>query len=321
MKLRKKQAGIVLMLMATILVIVGTTLFVKQINAQTISAERQLRTSQALQEAKAVLLGYAMSYDDDPTRAADALYGYLPCPDSTTHTGAGSEASCGTSGNSILLGRFPWKNLKTTPIRDGYGECLWYAVSEGYKSNPKVANLNPTRQGELRVIAPDGSYHLGSNANPIVAVVIAPNARVSEQSRADTGVDVFCGGNYDASNYLDTANNVSNADISDLTFTMQSSDTMNDQFIFITQSEVFAHYCQKYTKQFATQIDVANNTNSCNASTEALTSCENLRDDKIAYCASSCQTATNTLTNAPCLSDLSDPSCQAAINDLSACYA
>src|SRR5215470_7444650 len=76
------------------------------------------RSFPALAAAQQALIAYAASNRTLPGR--------LPCPD-TTNTGV-ADTSCGAAGQN-QIGRLPWKTLGLTDLRDGSGECLWYAVS------------------------------------------------------------------------------------------------------------------------------------------------------------------------------------------------
>jgi len=315
-----KQKGLALMMLVFVLVFAVAAYSLKGLNASGIATERDEITVQALAEAKAALIGYAVTYDDDPGHAVK-VYGYLPCPDHSTVGGAGSELVCGNSGNAAI-GRLPWKTLKIAPITGGYGECLWYAVSGNFKNNPKLP-LNPTTPGQLSIKTAGGDFYAGSDVNPVVAIVFAPGSAVSNQDRTDSGEDEYCGGNYVASNYLDTVNNISNADASDSIFVVDDSATFNDKLILITQSEIFKSYCGKYARKLASNIDIVNNSNSCldTATGAASTACVTMRDN-VQFCdAASCRTAANTLIDSTCLNNPSDAACLAGINELELCHA
>jgi len=312
-----KQKGLALLMLVFVLVLGVAAYTLKTLNATGIENDRHQKTVQALAEAKAAIIGYAVTYDD---AHAGEVYGYLPCPDRSTVGGAGSELSCGTAGQSVI-GRLPWKTLKVSPIKDGYGECLWYAVSGSFKNNPKLP-LDPNTLGQLSVKAPNGSFYAGSDVDPVVAVVFAPNSVVSNQNRADSEEDEYCGGNYVATNYLDMVNTISNADASDSTFVVDNSATFNDQLILIRQSEVFSSYCGKYARKLASNVDLVANTNGClvaggGVTAECVTSSGNVQ-----FCTTAgCGTAANVLITAPCLDDPSGVACINAVNELGLCNA
>ncbi len=203
----------------------------------------------------------------------------------------------------------------------GYGECLWYAVSGSFKNNPKLA-LDPTTSGQLRIKTADDDFYAGSDADPVVAVVFAPGSAVNNQNRADSGEDGYCGGNYVASNYLDAVNSINNADASDSTFVVDSSDKFNDELILIRQSEIFNSYCGKYTRKLSAQADLVANSNNCLDSGGGVTSdCVALRSN-VQYCATvSCRTAADVFITSACLNNPSTAACLDAKTELEACNA
>lgn len=312
------QQGVALLMLVFVLVLGVVAYTLKTLNSSSIENDRHQKTVQALAEAKSALVGYAVTYDD--THPGEA-YGYMPCPDKSDINGAGSELNCGTAGETSI-GRLPWKTLKVSPIRDGYGECLWYAVSGSFKNNPKQP-LYPNTLGQLSIKTANGNFYAGSDVDPLVAVVFAPGSVVANQDRADSGEDAYCTGNYLALNYLDTVNNISNADASDSTFVSDSSATFNDKLILITQSEIFKNYCGKYARKLSANVDIATNSNSClDAGTGvASAECVALRGN-VQYCAlASCRTAADELITPPCLNNPLALTCLAAVNELELCNA
>lgn len=318
MNIPNKQNGLALLILVFILALAITTYTLKSLDANSIQNERDKLTVQALAEAKMALIGYAITYDDEPSHSVK-IYGYLPCPDTDASDigGAGSQPVCGSAGQSVL-GRLPWKTLKVSPIKDGYEECLWYAVSGSFKNNPKQP-VDPTTLGQLKVQSADGGYYMNSDVDPIVAVVIAPGPILDGQTRSDSEEDEYCGGNYIASNYLDSINSISNADATDSTFVLADTVAFNDQLILIKQSDVFKNYCGKYARKLANMINLTTSNNDCNVSGSPSVECIDLRDS-VQYCTTlNCQTAANTLIASPCLGDPSIIACQSAVNDLRAC--
>jgi len=322
MQIPRKQKGLALLMFVFVLVLAMTAYMLKGLNASNAQVERESTTRLALAQAKDALIGYAMTYDDDPTHTVK-VFGYMPCPDmnASDPAGIGSQSSCGNAGENSL-GRLPWKKLKISPIKDGYGECLWYAVSGSFKNNPKQP-LAPTTPGQLSIRTAAGDFYAGSDADPIVAVVFSPGRVVSNQNRADSGEDEYCGGNYVASNYLDTVNNISNADASDSTFVVDvdNSVTFNDKLILITQSEIFNSYCGKYARKLASNVDITSNVNACLDTGAVSAACAEMRDN-VQFCgAASCRVAADTLIDSACLNNPSDAACLAAVNALELCNA
>ncbi len=296
-----------------LLALVAIGYAVNTLDATSIDNEKSKKTAQALIEAKLALIGYALTYDD--THPGE-VFGYLPCPDTEANdvNGLGSQLDCGSEGVSAL-GRLPWKTLEVPPIKDGFGECLWYAISGNFKDNPKQL-LNPNILGQFVVTTSDGDIYMASDVDPVVAVIFAPGVAMAGQNRAEVDEDVYCGGNYIAANYLDTINNISNADLIDLTFTLGDNSSFNDKLIFIKQSEVFENYCGKYSRKLLAKVDLG--INDCNNSGVGSNECDALTSN-LQYC--SCNLAAATLIVQPCLGDLSGTDCEAAINDLEVCDA
>jgi hypothetical protein len=183
-------------------------------------AGRTLRDAQsatALAQARAALLGYAALYPEShlrghPARAA-FVPGHLPCPDTgTAFATAGNEAgACGAAGVSVV-GRFPWRSLGL-PVPRAAGECLWYAVSGHYKSNPKSGRLNADTPGQFEIFAADGQ-HLLAGKSPMerpVAVLFAPGGPRAGQARATQNADEECGLSQDARAFLERLGEFDNA--------------------------------------------------------------------------------------------------------------
>jgi len=109
-----------------------------------------------------------------------------------------------------VIGRFPWRTLGLPPLRDGSGECLWYAVSGSYKCNPKKI-LTSDSDGLFTVEDSAGNTIAGEkNINRAIAIVFAPGRIIDGQDRSITG-DTPCGENAQADDYLDELNGINNA--------------------------------------------------------------------------------------------------------------
>ncbi|MBI5428934.1 MAG: hypothetical protein HY938_00555 [Nitrosomonadales bacterium] len=227
------------MVMLVILIIGAAVFLVKALNSSEMKQARQKHNAEVLAQAKDALIGYAITYGDTHT---GQVYGYLPCPDFTGGNPEGSaEASCGTK-NLSQLGRLPWRTLGLPPLVDGDKECLWYAVSGTYKNNPKTDFMNWDTNGQLQAYASDGTTRLDGDDNQVVAVIFAPGATQNNQSRGGGSAPV-CGGNYNASDYLDndTVHGINNADVVTGHFVQgRAGGDINDQFIFITKQELWA---------------------------------------------------------------------------------
>ena len=163
------------------------------------------QTAEALAEAKAALLGWAVSNSDIP--------GALPYPDGYRDTEFGFDGASDCPPiftpprDSHFLGRLPWKTqggpclgepVGMMQVRDGAGEPLWYAVSQ---------KLLRTGSNESQWVGPAVDWSDTDNQVPpwitvrdkyarvisdrVAAVVIAPGAALPEQDRSDEALDVL----------------------------------------------------------------------------------------------------------------------------------
>jgi hypothetical protein len=210
------QSGLALILFLTLFLLSSTGILLYRLNNRTgVMLEKQAQTARALAQAKEALIGYAATYAQTHLGQPQ---GYLPCPD---YNGKGSASTCGDAGHSVI-GRFPWRTLGLPPLRDGSGECLWYAVSGTYKNNPKRVLADDT-DGLFIVQNADDVIIAGNNpANQAIAIIFAPGRPIGGQDRRSTGNATICGkdaiaddaivDNAIAGNYLDTfTNGINNA--------------------------------------------------------------------------------------------------------------
>lgn len=238
------QRGFALLLILLLLGVGALAVFVTGLNRATQQLERDRITSEALAQAKMALIGYAVSVALTPMGTTRP--GNLPCPD--LNDDGVAETACGnalgTTGQSLRLGRLPWKTLGLPDLRDGSGERLWYAVSTNYKKNTPFAVLNSdTGLGTITVrdltgaIVNDGTNPFLAPNPPapsgVIAVIIAPGGPLTRlgvaqsQSRGCTvGVDCTAQGicttapfsntaKCNPVNYLDIGNGEDNADFVD----------------------------------------------------------------------------------------------------------
>lgn len=152
----------------------------------------ELRSTRALATARQALIGFATTYREQGHPTAD--YGYLPCPDLD---GDGSAETCGTQGRAVI-GRLPWLTLNLPDLRDGAGECLWYAVSGNVKNNPKPTALNWDSTGSFRLVDATGATVPlpGDPLGLAAAIIIAPGPPLTAQQRQPG--PGRCGGDPDA---------------------------------------------------------------------------------------------------------------------------
>ena len=241
-----RQRGAVLMVMLVIMIVGIAAILVNSLTSSKVKSARQATTSSALAQAKDALIGFAITYGD--THSTSNQHGYLPCPDKAGGNPEGSaEPSCGAHDISAI-GRLPWATLDLSAFRDGDGECLWYAVSGTYKDNSKTTGLwNWDTNGQFEVYSSSGTLL----SDKVVAVIFAPGPPLSGQNQIRTadGTAPVCGGNYTASNYLDSdaAIGANNAALStppaansvSQFFTAGATPGINDQMIFITRQDIW----------------------------------------------------------------------------------
>ncbi|HEX5338631.1 MAG TPA: hypothetical protein VFW53_09355 [Gallionella sp.] len=228
------------MALLAILVVGIATLLVNSFSLADLNNRRQAQTAAALAQAKDALIGYAITYGDTH---ANSVPGYLPCPDAGTGIEGDAAGSCGGK-NISQLGRLPWKKLGLPPLRDSNGECLWYAVAGTYKNNTATDLMNWDTNGLLQVYAAAGVTLLTPADNLAVAVIVAPGAAQNGQSRAAAASAPICGGNYTASNYLDSDGTIDNAAVSALAnavskFRFGPAAGINDQMLVITRQDIW----------------------------------------------------------------------------------
>ena len=234
-----------------VLLLAGATALFLFLDSNNIKVERDKKTATALVEAKAALLGWSAGHSTMP--------GALPCPD-TNNTG--SSGTC--TATAGIIGRLPWKTLGTNDLRDGYGECLWYALSPIYRNTitaaSRVSNsINSNISGTITVKGADGTT-LPAPVNPVIAIIIAPGAPLTGQDHSNASSTV-CGGNTTASNYLDTAQGVNNStgNVSGSNYTFiagAASDTFNDRLIYITADEFYRTVRKRIVKEILGNVAI-----------------------------------------------------------------
>jgi hypothetical protein len=175
---RRPQRGGGLIAVLLIVAVLGAAGLLAQGDLATMARTRaQTRSMVALAQARTALLGYAVSYAE---RHPGEGYGYLPCPDAN-NSGSTPIGACGARGLGAI-GRLPYRTLGLADIRDGWGQCLWYAVAGSVKHNPKALALNWDSPGQFHPRAASGTALTPDDAR-IVAVVFAPGVALERQSR------------------------------------------------------------------------------------------------------------------------------------------
>ena len=256
MKTRNSQCGMALLILVFFLTMIAAGYVLQSLSAVGIKNERDKKTATALAEAKMALIGWSASHATMP--------GTLPCPDRNTVAVSNGNSSACTNTTGII-GRLPWKTLGIGDIRDGDGECLWYAVSPIYRNTISVASratvtnrLNNTVPGTI-VVRDANGVNLPAPVNPVIAVIISPGSSLAGQSHA--GGIGQCGANNTASNYLDSANGVNNAtgNVSGTNYIFTSganSSTFNDKVVYITAEELYRALRKRMVKEILGNLDV-----------------------------------------------------------------
>jgi hypothetical protein len=233
---------------------------VGQLDSAAVQRSRDEATALVLTQAKEALIGYAASYPETHQKGSPLrtvfVPGHLPCPDLSGGIGneGNEDPNCGAKGVTVI-GMLPWKTLGLPPLKDGWGNCLWYAVSGSFKANPKDDLLNWDSLGQFQVVGADGVSVL-AGASPEtqpVAVVFSPGPPLPGQAR--TGASGECGGDYNAGHFLDsivagatTINNaVPNATADGITVAAAAgpAGNFNDRLLWISRDDIFARAVQK----------------------------------------------------------------------------
>ena len=242
------EGGFVLIALVALLAMGGLYFFISNLTPELVQARRQQMTGDALTQAREALIGYAVRLRESNPRAGDnalvEIYGYLPLPDlgssrnnNSADTGCYGKEGCeaynfsGNAINTTVIGRFPWRTIGTGPLRDGHGECLWYAVSGSHQRNKQDSSrpMNWDALSQMDIVIAKGTAAMTSaiaaaHDRPI-AVIFSPGPPLDGQDRSEstvTPLDVVseCGGNYDPKNYLDPADTAELAAIAALAGTV-----------------------------------------------------------------------------------------------------
>ena len=249
MKATARQQGFIIPLLLILVVTTAVTILLTQLLGDSTETKHARQTTMALAQAKAALLVEAAIQQtwDKPS--------LFPCPDLPSSLKEGYSAGVCGSTNASSLGRFPWYSLQTGVLRDGDNECLWYAVSGYQKYFPQtnITLLNEDTPSMLQVLDASNQPLGGSNnADEIIAIVFAPATPVAGQNRsAIAGQHTqICGGNYTATNYLESISGVA---VAPMVFAQaQPSAGYNDRMLTITRRELYAEIVRR--KDFIDKI-------------------------------------------------------------------
>ena len=236
----RPQRGLILPALLVVLIIGGLATVLGQAQlGEAAQFRRQQSTLRALAEARAALIGYAQTYHHTHP---DSTIGFLPCPDLDLASGDGNaEGSCGATG-VFSVGRLPYRTLGLSPLRDGYGECLWYAVAGTFKNRFPAGYVTWDTLGQFTLALADGTVlNPGGGRQRAVAVIFSPGPPTATQQR---GTPTHrCSGNADAlvalSAYLEDALVPQSAPYT-LTPGTPGSEVGNDTLVWISAEDVFS---------------------------------------------------------------------------------
>jgi type II secretory pathway pseudopilin PulG len=242
----ERGAALLIFVLALLCVLLGG--FLGRLNSAPPSAEREARTDSALTQARDALIGFAATYRDTH---ANQVFGYLPCPDNDNDGDA--DLSCGKA-NVSVVGRLPWKTLGLPPLRDGSGECLWYALSGNAKDTAKTAVYNWDTPGQFVIHGAGGTPLAGADAHQRpLAVIFAARSPLAAQSRTAASTSPCGGGN--AADYLEGLGTLGTGDT---TIVVADADSIrngrnNDRATWITSKDIFDRV--KGRSDFKTDVD------------------------------------------------------------------
>ena len=222
---RRHNKGFILIALIALLAMGGLYFLVNNLTPEATEARRQAKTEAALVQAREALIGYSLQYREQQNATGDpaAMYGHLPLPDfgesvnlnnnllnqPCTTEGCAKINPSGVSGSTVIIGRFPWKTVGTGPLRDGHGECLWYAISATHRAVSSTAStMNWDTLAVPDVVIGSGSATLAAineHQRPIAVIFSAGAAFDGGRTASSDAAD--CGGNYDVTHYVDAALN------------------------------------------------------------------------------------------------------------------
>ena len=259
---RRRQRGVVLILLLFVLSLGGLWYVVSQLQARSADfvARNRMHNAKMLAAAKQALLGYvaqraAVSGENNP--------GAFPCPEAAGNVGGPDEGIA--SGNCSLpaVGRLPWKTLGSDKFLDAAGEPLWYVVANGWaKPNPlttTVINSNCTDAASAMTCF-SGQLTVDGQANGAVAMIIAPGQAMNVQASAGCNARAQSrqapAPTINALDYLECYNTATSSFV-----TAAASTSYNDQAVRITAAEVLplieGAIADRFQREFGAQMKTA----------------------------------------------------------------
>ena len=229
--LPRHQHGALLILLVIALGVLAAAVFVGMLSSSDIQNQRDKTTAAALAEAKTALIGRAVRDDNRP--------GSLPCPD--TNNDGSAELFTGTQCPSYI-GRLPWRTLGLPDLRDGYGERLWYVLSNNLRDDASAQPINSDTSLTIQVYASDKVTPLTSAGNEAAAVIFSAGPVLNGQTRDTANENI-------ATNYLEKTG-TSPSDFNNAIATGPSIQgpvkdsagniVVNDKLLIITRRDLFS---------------------------------------------------------------------------------
>jgi hypothetical protein len=224
-----QRGAVVLLLLLIIAVSTAAYFLVKNLNNNALNIERDKITAAALVQARDALIGRAASDSNRP--------GELPCPDVNNDGQSALSTICANH----LVGRLPWRTLRLPDLRDGYGERLWYALSDNFHATGSTTTpLNTTTTGLLSITGT-------SPANAIIAIVFSAGPVLGNQIRDGSGINSNVN---NVQNYLEGEN--ANGD--PIYEARNASDTFNDKLLPITYNDLFSIVTHRVAGEIGQQL-------------------------------------------------------------------
>jgi hypothetical protein len=252
MKTAERGSILIAVLLIAVIASAGVALSTGTLSAQ-LRMRAQARSTAALAQARDALLGYAISYAESHPGQD---YGYLPCPDAE-NTGSARIGACNARDHAAI-GRFPYRTLGLPDLRDGWGDCLWYAVAGSVKNNPKPLTLNWDSPGQFDVLDSAGRPLVLQGGQPLraVAVLLAPGQPHASQTRPPAS-GLHCPGSNDATAdlpaYLDQPYPADIPSTLAIVQGLASHPANNDLIAWITTDDIFDSLRRRH--DFEVRID------------------------------------------------------------------
>jgi hypothetical protein len=186
----RRQAGWALVSMAILLIILMSSWAWYHVKNPRKQAEN--RSDRTLAQAKQALLAYLIAGNkaNSVSTQLQETGSRLPCPD-TSGNGQTDAMLCKAKGINIQ-GLLPWQTLGIPPSQDGYGQCLWYAVSGPVKGTAAGAAATSVNSDDSPYPLAQLSVNDGQQNWPAVAVVFAPGPPLQTQNFGTTSTHQVC---------------------------------------------------------------------------------------------------------------------------------